>query len=221
MIKKLCIITKIGFDHTEFLGEEIEKIAFEKSGILREKIPVIIAKQKYNKAMETILNKASNIKAKVINTKNISGSIEIGLKGKHQYENASTAYTAAKQLLPSMCSSKTKDALKKVSWHGRIEKIDQGEITKFRKNITILDGSHNQDGAYVLNEYLKQKPLLKWNLIIGMLNNRDIKSFINTFKKHIHKVFVISIPNVSNSYEPNDMCSRLIGTGIETPDEEF
>ena len=49
-----------------------------------------------------------------------------------------------------------------------------------------------------------------------MLNNRDIKSFVNTFKQHIHKAFVISIPNVSNSYEPNDMCSRLIGTGIET-----
>ena len=103
-IKKLCIITKIGFDHTEFLGKEIEKIAFEKSGILREKIPVIIAKQKYNKAMETILKRASNIKAKVINTEKISGRIKIGLKGKHQYENASTAYTAAKQLLPSMCS---------------------------------------------------------------------------------------------------------------------
>ena len=115
-----------------------------------------------------------------------------------------------------MCSLKTKDALKKVSWHGRIEKIDQGEITKYRKNITILDGSHNQDGAYVLNEYLKQKPLLKWNLIIGMLNNRDIKSFVNTFKQHIHKAFVISIPNVYNSYEPNDISSRLIGTGIET-----
>lgn len=214
--KKLCIITKIGFDHTEFLGDEIEKIAFEKSGILREKIPVIIAKQKYNKAMETILERASRIKAKIINTEQISGHIKIGLKGKHQYENASTAYTAAKQFLPSMCSSKTKDAFKKVSWHGRIENIEQGEITKYRKNITILDGSHNQDGAYVLNEYLKQKPLLKWNLIIGMLNNRDIKSFVNTFKQHIKKAFVISIPSVYNSYEPNDISSRLIGTGIET-----
>jgi len=115
-----------------------------------------------------------------------------------------------------MCPLKTKDALKKISWHGRIENIDQGEITKYRKNITILDGSHNQDGAYVLNQYLKQKPLLKWNLIIGMLNNRDIKSFVNTFKQHIQKAFVISIPNVDNSYEPNDISSRLIGTGIET-----
>ena len=44
--KKLCIITKIGFDHTEYLGKTIENIAKEKAGILRESLPVIIAKQK-------------------------------------------------------------------------------------------------------------------------------------------------------------------------------
>ena len=63
--------------------------------------------------METILERASNIKAKIINTEQISGHIKIGLKGKHQYENASTAYTAAKQFLPQCVHLKTKDALKK------------------------------------------------------------------------------------------------------------
>jgi len=44
--KRICVITKIGFDHTEFLGKNIKQIAFQKSGILRENVPVIIAKQK-------------------------------------------------------------------------------------------------------------------------------------------------------------------------------
>ena len=214
--KKLCIITKIGFDHTEFLGQEINQIAFEKSGILRENVPVIIAKQKYNKAMKTLLNSASKINAKVINIEKIARSTKIGLNGNHQYENASTAYTAAKELLPSINSIKTHEALKKVSWHGRIEKVNQGEIVKDRKNLTILDGSHNLDGAYVLNQYLDQKPLLKWNLIIGMLNNRDIESFVNIFKHHLNKAFGIAIPNIDNSHKPNDISLKLNALGIET-----
>jgi len=214
--KKLCIITKIGFDHTEFLGKEINQIAFEKSGIFRENIPVIIAKQKYKKAMKTILNSASKINANVIKIEKIAESTKIGLNGNHQYENASTAYTAAKELLPSISSIKTQEALQKVSWHGRIEEVDRGEIVKNRKNLTILDGSHNQDGAYVLNQYLNQKPLLKWNLIIGMLNNRDIQSFVNMFKQHLKKVYAIAIPNIDNSYKPKDISLKLNAIGIET-----
>ena len=174
------------------------------------------AKQKYKKAMKTILNSASKINANVIKIEKIAESTKIGLNGNHQYENASTAYTAAKELLPSISSIKTQEALKKVSWHGRIEEVDRGEIVKNRKNLTILDGSHNQDGAYVLNQYLNQKPLLKWNLIIGMLNNRDIQSFVNMFKQHLKKVYAIAIPNIDNSYKPKDISLKLNAIGIET-----
>ncbi|MDA0916742.1 MAG: Mur ligase family protein, partial [Proteobacteria bacterium] len=58
--KKLCIITKIGLDHTEFLGKEIERIAYEKSGIFRRNTPIIIAKQDNKKALQTLLKSASN-----------------------------------------------------------------------------------------------------------------------------------------------------------------
>ena len=214
--KRLCIITKIGFDHTEFLGKKIKQIAFEKSGILRENVPVIIAKQKYKDALETILDSASKINAKVINIENISASTKIGLNGNHQYENATSAYTAAKELLPSISSLKTQEAVKKVSWHGRIEKVERGKIVKDRKNLTILDGSHNQDGAYVLNQYLNQTPLLKWNLIIGMLNNRDIEAFVNIFKQHLNRAYAIAIPNIDNSHKPNDISLKLNALGIET-----
>ena len=148
---------------------------YEKSGIFRRNIPIIIAKQDNKKALQTLLKSASDIGAKVIDIKKIPTYIEIGLNGNHQYENASTAYTAAKELLPFISEKKARESLKKVSWHGRLEKLDKGEITKYRNNITILDGSHNQDGAGALKKYLNETPMLKWNLIIGMLNNRDIQ----------------------------------------------
>ena len=87
--KKLCIITKIGFDHTEYLGKTIESIATEKAGILRESLPIIIAKQNNQKAYKTLIERVQKMKANLIELKSIPSSTPLGLRGKHQYENAS------------------------------------------------------------------------------------------------------------------------------------
>ena len=100
--KKLCIITKIGFDHTEYLGKTIESIATEKAGILRESLPIIIAKQNNQKAYNMLVACAKDIKANLIKLKSIPSSTPLGLRGKHQYENASTAFTAAKTIIPNI-----------------------------------------------------------------------------------------------------------------------
>ncbi len=213
--KKLTIITKIGFDHIEFLGEKIEEIAREKAGIFRENTPVIIAKQKNIKARQTLLACAKNLKTKIIDIENISTNTILGLSGDHQYENASTAYTAAKKILPLISLSKTNLALKQASWPGRIHQIRHGKIINYRNNITILDGAHNNDSAYVLDQYLNKKSIGKWNLIIGMLKNRDVKNFVNIFKNHINKVFAMAIPEVESSYSPDEIIIKLKKIGLE------
>jgi dihydrofolate synthase / folylpolyglutamate synthase len=94
--KKVCIITKIGFDHTEYLGNTIESIANEKAGILRENVPTVISKQDNPQAYKTLIASAKKMKANLIKLENISSRTLLGLKGSHQYENASSAYPAAK-----------------------------------------------------------------------------------------------------------------------------
>ena len=155
--KKLTIITKIGFDHEEFLGNNIQKIAKEKAGILRKNIPVVIAKQSKDEALKTLINAAKDLNSIPIKVKTISKNTKLGLDGDFQYENASTAFTAAKFLIPSISISKVRQALARTSWSGRIQKLNDGKIFNLRKNITIIDGSHNQDGAFVLNQYLTVK----------------------------------------------------------------
>ncbi len=213
--KKLTIITKIGFDHIEFLGEKIEEIAREKAGIFRKNTPVIIAKQKNIKARQTLLACAKNLKTEIIDIENISTNTILGLSGDHQYENASTAYTAAKKILPLISLSKTNLALKQAMWPGRIHQIKQGKIINYRNNITILDGAHNNDSAYVLDQYLNKKSIGKWNLIIGMLKNRDVENFVNIFKNHINKVFAMAIPEVETSYSPDEIIVKLKKIGLE------
>ncbi len=207
--KKLTIITKIGFDHEEFLGNQIEKIAKEKAGIMRENVPVIIAKQNKGEALKILVNNARELGSKIIKIDKISKNVKLGLLGKFQYENASTAFTAAKFLIPSISLPKVEDGLSRASWFARIQKINDGKIFDLRKNITIIDGSHNKDGAIVLNQYLNEQSLGKWNLIIGMLNNRDIKDFVYIFKKHINQIYAIKIPDTKNSYSALEIKNKL------------
>jgi len=212
--KKLCIITKIGLDHTEYLGKTIESIAKEKAGIFRENSPVIIAKQNNQQAYSALIACVKNIKANLIKLENIPSSTPLGLKGNHQYENASAAYTAAKKIIPNISKSNVMKGLKRTQWHGRIEYIQKGQITKFRNNITILDGSHNEDGAVVLETYLNNNSIKKCDLVIGMLNNRNPSEFISTFKEHINRIFVISIPGVESSYSSEELTQKLQNIGL-------
>ena len=207
--KALCIITKIGFDHTDYLGNTIESIANEKAGILRENVPTVIAKQDNRKAYRKLITSAKKIKAALIKLEVVSSANILGLKGSHQYDNASSAYTAAKVLIPNLSETKVITGLKKTRWHGRIEHIEVGRITKFRNNITILDGSHNEDGAIALNKYLKENLIGKCQLIIGMLNNRNAQDFVNIFKSNISKVFAISIPEVKSSYSSINLIKEM------------
>ena len=214
--KKLTIITKIGFDHEEFLGNNIQKIAKEKAGILRKNIPVIIAKQSRDKARKTLMYNAKELNSKVIMIEKISRDTKLGLTGDFQYDNASTAFTAAKFILPSISLTKVKKGLARTSWFGRIQKLNDGKIFNLRKNITIIDGSHNQDGAVVLEKYLTKEALGKWNLIIGMLNNREVKDFVKIFKNHINQIYAIEIPEQKNSLSALDIKNKLDDLGFNT-----
>ena len=214
--KKLTIITKIGFDHEEFLGNKIEKIAKEKAGILRKNIPVIISKQSKDEALKILTNSAKELNSNIIELEQISKDTTLGLVGDFQYENASTAFTAAKFIIPSISLTKVNKGLARTSWFGRIQKLNDGKIFNLRKNVTVIDGSHNQDGAVVLEKYLTKEALGKWNLIIGMLNNREIKDFVEIFKNHINQIYAIEIPEQTNSLSALDIKNKLDVLGFNT-----
>ena len=220
--KKLCLITKIGYDHTEYLGKTITKITKEKAGILRKNIPLIIARQNKPKVFETLSKISNDIGVEIVNRIDLPKSYELGLLGNHQYENASLAYTAASLILPKIKISKTLSGLKKVNWHGRIEEINNGNIVKYRNNITLLDGAHNIDGATAINEYLKESIYRKWNVIIGMLSNRDVKKIVIQFKKHINIIYTIPIQDQNLSSDPYKMTQELKEIGLEAyPETSF
>ena len=120
------------------------------------------------------------------------------------------------KILPSISVPKVKQGLARTFWSGRIQILNDGKIFNIRNNITIVDGSHNQDGAIVLDHYLSKQSFGKWNLIIGMLNNREVIDFVKIFKNHINKIYAIAIPELKNSLSAQEIKNKLDGLGFHT-----
>ena len=222
--KKICsILTPISFDHEEFLGKTLKKIANEKLGIVKNCKFVLVGKQK-KELKDHIQKKLNKFENKYFYgkeyrvTKSLKNKFQIkidgkkyfysqpSLNGKHQEENASISIYFAKIMKNMGYRLNTKDinaAIKKTAWPGRLE------IINYKHKKIILDGSHNIDGADKLNEFLKTERI-KPIVLFGMLNNKKANLFLNKIKKRVLKVLAIEIPDEKNSFKTkqiNEICN--------------
>tara|TARA_Y100000590_G_scaffold214209_1_gene242818 strand:- start:1115 stop:2380 length:1266 start_codon:yes stop_codon:yes gene_type:complete len=234
VVKKtiIDIITPIGIDHQEYLGETIEKITKEKLGIIKEESTVIIGKQKtyvknyikhkikkfknkklfFNENFK-IINKNDNFF--VFSYKNKKSLInKPKLLGKHQLDNAATAVMAImqiKNLNYKIKNSLINKGLNKTYWPGRLEKGVLNKIPVF------LDGAHNISGAEQLSKFFSKGSKKRW-VIFGMLKNKDIINFLLTIKNVIDGVIAINIPKEKNSFSTSEIkkiCKKLNISCIE------
>lgn len=164
----LCsVITTIDLDHTERLGDTIEKIAEEKCGIIKPNCPVVTSLN--NKGFEVI--KSHTEKEQLYLAKNYEYE-NVSLKGNYQKENLNLALTAIDIILPDLDKNIIKNALKHVIHHGRFEYFENKKI--------LIDGGHNPNGIKVLREnldiYFKNE---KKRFIFGCLRNKNYTEMIN------------------------------------------
>lgn len=175
--KPVCsIITTIDLDHTERLGNTIEKIAEEKSGIIKPNCPVIAAKN--NKGIKII--KSHTAEGQLIFAKNYS--YELSLQGNYQKENLNLAMTAVNLILPNLDENVIKNALKHVVHHGRFE--------YFKDKKVLIDGAHNPNGIKVLREnldiYFKNVNL---RFVFGCLKNKDYTKMVDLLFKEGDEIY--------------------------------
>jgi len=193
----VSVITPIGYDHMQYLGDTLEQIAFEKGGIIKPKgftvsypqtdgvIEVFknLCKAKNNKLFITSLDgieiKYSGIDAQLFSA-DIQGKeykdIEIKLAGLHQIYNCCNALTAIEVLRRERGLVISDEAIYKglleTRWPGRMEVLKNSPLT-------IIDGAHNIHGAEALKVNLEK--LLsdyKITFVIGMLEDKDIEGFL-------------------------------------------
>ena len=225
----ISVITSISRDHQDFLGDSIEKIAFEKSGIIKSKIPTIIGYQPYPEAREMLMDQAEYKKAPIFahgihwnltehNEKLIyednQNKIEFDNLYTHnvfQKKNLGLALAAASKL-PSIDTNSfvSKNLHNKTYFPGRMEKISDGKFgsTIASTNELYLDGSHNEDAASNLNETINQLTNKKLCIILGMINTKDPISYLSKFDK-IDALTVITIPNEESAIDSNELYAGL------------
>jgi dihydrofolate synthase/folylpolyglutamate synthase len=213
------VITSISKDHLDWLPKDeqtIEKIVFEKTSKLLNS-NIIIAKQNSIKTIDcikkTILQNPSN---KFFFNEHFSYSVNEndffyyedkigGLKlpmpnvlGQFQLENISTAIATLRTLDLNIKDDHIQKGIRKISSLARLQEIKSGKFKNLVKNnLLLLDGSHNEDGARVLNEYLQTLDCRK-HVILGMMANKDHEKYISYFKD-ISSLTTVDIPNQPNA----------------------
>ena len=138
----VSVITSIALDHQKWLGDSLEKIAAEKAGIIKPKVPVISAPQK--KEVEVVLrNRAADCESPIEFITEPDEQHRIALCGAYQKQNAALAVAAIRAAKIDIDDPAIAQGLATVDWPARFQKWDER---------TIIDGAHNPAAANVLAE---------------------------------------------------------------------
>lgn len=215
----IAVITNVSFDHTDILGDTLQKIAYEKAGIIKNGQLCIYSQnlkeledeiRKKTDRSVNVLNKYSNLEIS-LDKENFKTAVNFGGKhfivplfGKFQAHNFLLAFEVAK--IYNIDDKTVQRGLDSVRWSARFE--------MFRKNpAIILDAAHNDDSTRKLAENLKELYRKEEVIIItSLLETKDIKAVFQELNKISEKIFVTSlkeIPSGQTSSEIREKMSRL------------
>ena len=191
--KNLCaIITHIDYDHTERLGSSLEKIAFEKAGIIKENCPVFVFE-----GYEVFKDTADKKNSLLVMVSPVENTTNLALKGLYQQENLSLALAAVRYLFPKISENTIQNAIAKVKHSFRFQ--------YFQEKNMIIDAAHNPNGVTALKQSLDYYfPGIKKRFIFGCLKNKDYKNMISNLFTPEDEIYFYHF-NYPNSAEISDL----------------
>lgn len=178
--KDVAVLTPIGMDHTQWLGDTLASIAAEKADIIAEGKPVLTARQK-PEAMDIIEQVADERRAPLTEVTEPLQGYGLALEGTHQQENAALATAALHALGLDLRADIVAHGLRNVQWPGRFERIG---------NDFILDGAHNEHAIpTLLNTWKEQFGDRKTSLVFSAVADKDIRpvlAAVSTLADSLH-----------------------------------
>ncbi|GAB2630094.1 bifunctional folylpolyglutamate synthase/dihydrofolate synthase [Belliella aquatica] len=233
IIPELSVITNIGYDHMQFLGDTLPKIAGEKAGIIKENIPVVIsqrqeetssifeeiAKEKnapiyYAEELFAVL-KIENSLAGVfqINTNSEQFSIELDLKGNYQQKNLAGILQALK-VLQSLGYQITQNHIEKGLFQVIKNTGLKGRWQQLGSNpMMICDTGHNEDGIKYILDQIHEYVYNQLFIVIGMVNDKDVSKVLSMLPKDAYYFFVQA--NIPRAMTANDLYSKGNEAGLK------
>ncbi len=240
--KNMCsVVMPIGIDHLNFLKKgTIDEIVYEKCSHLLGRSKIFISEQKSNVLEKIKKNIFNNSSKKFIlgenyqYKKNNNGFIyedKLGklnlplpnLLGDFQLSTVSTAIAVTRNLDQfKITEPHIKKAITKIRSEARLQNITQGKLRKYvsKNNQIILDGAHNPLAASVIEKYLKNlNSGRKIIMLLGMMDNKEHKKFIQIFKNRVHSIIALDIPNQTNFIKKEKLSKIAQSCGIPSTTE--
>ena len=210
----LTVITRIGLDHCDWLGDTVEKIADEKAGIIKPGVPVVLGRN-VDSVVAVVKARADAVGAPFFYAPDLASETEIpadfSLTGTFNRENAVTALAALKVLssrLPRSSSPVPRPpslaaGFARVVWPGRFQRVGR----------FLVDGAHNPPAARALASALAEQGLRDLTLVCGFCGDKDVAETLRILKPHIARALAVKTNN-PRSLSPEDLAARLVSVGI-------
>lgn len=207
---EVSVITNIGLDHTQFLGETLPEIAFEKAGIIKNEIPVVVGE--YQKEVFSVFEEiAKNKNTKLyLADKNISEGYQTDLKGEYQHKNLKAAVQTIAILNEKgfdISSEELAKGLNNVVLNTGL--LGRWQILQISPKI-ICDTAHNKEGLrYVLRQLLNEN-FDDLHIVLGVVNDKNLEEILPMFPKKANYYFCKpNIPRGLNDIELQKQGSKF------------
>lgn len=203
IVPELSVITNIGMDHTQFLGDTLTQIATEKAGIIKEGVPVVIGE--YHEETEKVFSTLSRKRNAPLTTAYTfdSLSMQSDLKGAYQKNNIRTVQVAIAQLQKKgwaigiqHIAKGLKSVAQNTGLQGRWQEL--GQAPKI-----ICDTGHNKEGLHHVMKQLREEKYDRLHFVLGVVSDKNLEKILPLFPKRA--TYYFCCPNVPRGKEVQEL----------------
>jgi dihydrofolate synthase / folylpolyglutamate synthase len=210
----ISVITNIGLDHTQFLGNTLKAIAFEKAGIIKPNVPVVIGEFS-NDTKEVFLNKSKECDADIYFASSLIEEVyPSDLLGNYQVANIKTVIqtievlNSQNQFFVSEQNLKAglMNVFKNTGLLGRWQQINHSPKV-------ICDTAHNSHGLKVVLHQIQKEKYEKLFFVLGFVNDKDLDDILPLFPKEA--IYFFCKPNISRGLNAEILQKKAIQFGLK------
>ena len=199
----VSVITNIGFDHMQFLGETLPEIAFEKAGIIKPSIPVVIGE--FHTETAPVFKKIArdNNAHLFFAENNIQQNYTSDLAGNYQEKNIKTVVQTVAVLRNSgfkISEEQLNMGLSKVVKNTGL--LGRWQILNTKPKV-ICDTAHNKEGLQYVLKQLNEEKFKQLHIVLGVVNDKDLNSILPLFPKNA--IYYFCKPNIPRGLSETEL----------------
>lgn len=205
---EISVITNIGLDHQQFLGDTITEIAGEKAGIIKPAVPVVVGRRQ-GETVTVFDYFAHQNKTSITWAENFDIDFSLDLKGYYQKENAKTVYATIQELIAqgwniteTHIKNGFENTIGNTGLQGRWQQIQSSPKV-------ICDTGHNVDGIRIIADQIEDQKFEKLHIVWGMVDDKDLETILGLLPKI--GFFYWCAPKIGRALNVN----KLAEAGIE------